>query len=328
MKRIGMIILFFATILQGFSQEIPTGNKDDNKLSADTIIAPAIAGDEATKVIIGNDLLTVEDNDSSFNIRIKDRGLSILESLEGPKFKFENYTEADNWKEDNDLNKECNPDDNRSNERRRFKGHWSGIELGLNTYLTDDMSDVMPDDIDYMTLHSSKSSNFNINFTQLSLGLAKHIGFVTGLGLNWNNYRFDGDNNIIKGANGVIEELPADSGTYFKKSKLTTLYLNLPFLLEVQLPIHHNHIIIAAGPIGAAKISSHNKIVYPNGEKIKSNDDFSLNMLRFGATSRIGYKNFQIYATYYKTPLFKEGKGPGGYDLHPFEIGLSFTFND
>ena len=70
----------------------------------------------------------------------------------------------------------------------------------------------MPDDIDYMTLHSSKSTNFNMNFTQLSLGLTRHIGFVTGLGLNWNNYRFDGNNNIIKGDNGVIEEL--DPGQY------------------------------------------------------------------------------------------------------------------
>jgi hypothetical protein len=51
-------------------------------------------------------------------------------------------------------------------------------------------------------------------------------------------------------------------------------------------------------------------------------------MLRYGATARVGYGNFQLYGTYYKTPLFQTGKGPGGYDLYPFEIGIALAFND
>lgn len=335
MKKLGITILLFAIILQAFSQELSADNKDNNSQAKDTIVKDTISNDETTKVVIGNDLITVEESNKSFDFRVKDRGLSILESLEGPKLKFKKYSEVNDWEkedpEEDDSDVSWQSDDsekNISSERRHFKGHWAGIELGLNNYLTDDKSDVMPDDIDYMTLHSSKSSNFNLNFTQLSLGLTRHIGFVTGLGLTWNNYRFDGDNNIIKGANGIIENLPADSGTYFKKSKLATLYLDLPFLFEVQIPVSRNHLNIAFGPIAAAKISSHNKIVFPNDKKIKSHGDFSLNMLRYGATARIGYENLQIYSTYYMTPLFKEGKGPGGYDLYPFEIGLAFTFFD
>jgi hypothetical protein len=184
----------------------------------------------------------------------------------------------------------------------------------------------MPDDIDYMTLHSSKSTNFNINFTQLSLGLGRHIGFVTGLGLNWNNYRFDGNNNIVKGPNGVIEEL--DPLLNLDKSKLATLFLTIPFLLEIQIPVNSNHFSIAAGPIGAIKLSSHSKMVFEDGHTVKSWGDFSLNMLRCGATARVGYGNFQLFGTYYKTPLFQKGKGPGGYDLYPFEIGIALTFNN
>jgi hypothetical protein len=69
-------------------------------------------------------------------------------------------------------------------------------------------------------------------------------------------------------------------------------------------------------------------MVYEDGDKVKSNGDFSLNLLRYGPTARVGFENCQIYATYYMTPLFKAGKGPGGYDLNPFEIGFAFTFND
>jgi hypothetical protein len=144
----------------------------------------------------------------------------------------------------------------------------------------------------------------------LSLGLTRHIGFVTGLGLNWNNYRFDGNNNIQKGIDGIIEEL--DPGLNLKKSKLATLFLNLPFMLELQVPVDHNRLYIAAGQIGAVKLGSHTKMVFENDHTVKAYGDFSLNMLRYGATARVGYGNFQLYGTYYVTPLFQTGKGPGG----------------
>lgn len=177
-----------------------------------------------------------------------------------------------------------------------------------------------------MTLHSSKSNNFNLNFAQQSIGLTRHFGLVTGLGLNWNNYRFDGNNNIQKDDNGVIISL--DPGSQLEKSKLTTLYLTVPLMLELQAPAEYHHLNMGVGIIGAIKLASHTRMDFKNGDKIKSNDDFSLNLLRYGPTARIGFDNFHIYATYYMTPLFKSGKGPGGFDLYPFEIGFALTFND
>ena len=53
---------------------------------------PTVNTDENTKVTIGKDLLSVEESDSSLNVRIGNRGLNILESLEGPKFNFEKYS--------------------------------------------------------------------------------------------------------------------------------------------------------------------------------------------------------------------------------------------
>jgi len=315
MQKIGIIILLTAIIIQGFSQELSAESQDGKKQGT------AVNTDKNTKVSIGKDLLSVEDSDSALRVRIGNRGLNILESLEGPKFNFEKFTENDEWDQED-------TESDRARRRNRFKGHWAGVEFGFNNYLTSDKSLVLPVDIEYMTLHSGKSSNFNINFSQLSLGLTRHIGFVTGLGFNWNNYKFDGNNNILKGTNGIIEELPLDPGVTLEKSKLATVYLNLPFMLEIQIPVNNNHLNIAAGPIGAVKIGSHTKMVFQDGQKVKSNGDFSLNMLRYGATARIGYGNLQLYGTYYMTPLFRTGKGPAGNDLYPFEIGVAFTFND
>lgn len=313
MKKFGIIILLTAIIMQGFSQKLAAETQDTKKQGNPD------NKDENTSVSLGKNFLNIEESDSSVNIRLGNRGLSILESLEGSKFNFKKYDERNRWDQDDQ-------EAERARRRSRFKGHWAGVEFGFNNYLSSDKSMVLPDNIDYMTLHSSKSSNFNINFAQLSLGMGRHIGFVTGLGINWNNYRFDGNNNILKGANGVIEML--DPGVPLAKSKLATIYINLPFMLEIQIPVDNNHLHLAAGPIGGVKLGSHTKIVYEDGQKVKSNSDFSLNMLRYGATARAGYGNFQVYGTYYMTPLFKTGKGPAGNDLFPFEIGVAFTFND
>jgi hypothetical protein len=313
MKKIGIIILLSTITLNGFCLKVLAERQTEEKQGI------TVNKTEPTKVIIGRDLASIEKDDSSLNIKAGNCGLTILESLEEPTLDFKKYPNEDRWYDEDKENEH-------ERRRSRFRGHWSGIEFGFNNYVTSGNSQVMPGDIDYMTLHSSKSTNFNINFSQLSLGLGRHIGFVTGLGLNWNNYRFDGNNNIVKGPNGVIEEL--DPGLKLEKSKLATLFLTLPFMLELQLPVNHNHLSLAAGPIGAIKLGSHSKMVFEDGHTIKSWGDFSLNMLRYGATARVGYGNFQLYGTYYKTPLFQTGKGPGGYDLYPFEIGIALAFNN
>lgn len=154
-------------------------------------------------------------------------------------------------------------------------------------------------------------------------------GHWAGVGLNWNNYVFSGNNNIQVGDNGVIEELIPVETVPLKKSKFTTLYLNIPAILELQLPTGEGHCLnIGAGVIGGIKLGSHTKMIFEDGRKFKSNRDLNMNILRGGVTGRIGYENFMIYGTYYLTPWFQEGKGPGYCALEPFEIGLAFTFND
>jgi hypothetical protein len=317
MKKTGIIILLTVILTQGFSQETSAEKKESVRQKA------VRDSNEVTRVILGNDRVIVEDNDEAVRVKVGNRGVVILESLEEgeSKIQFEKYNSDDN----DSFFEYCEEDDekDRAERRSRFKGHWASFEAGINNYLTSDNSMVLPEEIDYMTLHSSKSWNFNFNFSQMSLGFTRHFGIVTGLGLNWNNYRFDGNNNIQKGAGGVIEMY--DPGEILKKSKFSTVYLNLPFLLEIQIPADYHTLNLAVGPVGAVKLYSNSKMVFDNGDKISSDGDLSLNVFRYGATARFGFQNFHIYGTYYLTPLFKSGKSPGGVDLFPFEIGLAFT---
>lgn len=221
-------------------------------------------------------------------------------------------------------------EDDEHNYRRStgFKGHWTGIDINFNNYTyINSMS--MPADIRYMSLHSGKSVGVNLNFSQVSLGLTKHIGFVTGMGLNWNNYAFENDNNIVIGPSDVIEELLPPPNTDIKKSKFTTLYMHMPVILEFQLPASNGHTLnIGAGVIGGMKLRSYTKMKFEDEEHLKTNTDLNLNLLRGGVTGRIGFENFMVYGTYYLTPWFRENQGPGYYNLKPFEIGISMTFND
>ncbi|HEX2920408.1 MAG TPA: hypothetical protein VHO50_04500 [Bacteroidales bacterium] len=328
MKKLGIVILLMTLIAQGFSQQA----------SAD-IQAEEQNNNEKREVVIGKDFMKYSVGDSAVNIKIGNRGLTILESLEsdGTKVKIRKYDDNEDREDfsENHGNNDTHyvtqyrssrsKGDNHGRRNRHFKGHWSGVEFGFNNYTTSYTDHYIPDEIGYMTIHSGKSNNFNVNFSQLSLGITRHIGFVTGFGVTFNNYRFDGNNNIRESDNGIIEEL--DPGSELEKSKLTTFYAHVPLLLEIQIPVSYHHLNIAAGPIGAVKIASHSKMVFENKQKVKSNSDFNLNMLRYGATARLGYSDFQVYGTYYFSPMFQTSKTPGGFDLYPFEIGVAFTFN-
>ena len=323
MKKSAILILATAIICQAFtlqSREITVIKKSQTGVSDSS---------DNTTIIIGNDFFRFDGNDSLVIIKMGSRGLNILETLEGKKVDIEKY------EIETPVEKESDKDHDQDWEEqehyrggRHFRGHWSGLEAGFNNYIHV-ASMTLPEEISYMTLNASKSNCFNLNFSQVNIGLSRHIGLVTGIGLNWNNYRFEDTNSITVGTDGIVGELIPDNSVPVKKSKFNDLYLNVPLMFEVQIPAgYSSRLNIAAGVIGGIKLNAWTKLVYEDGEKVRTNGDYNLNLLRGGVTARIGYENFMIYGTYYLTPWFQELKGPSGYNLEPFEIGLAFTFND
>lgn len=203
----------------------------------------------------------------------------------------------------------------------RFDGHWEGIEFGFNGFDKEDYSMYNSADKDFMSLNQGKSIEFNLNFYELNIGLAKnYVGLVSGMGFSFNNYRFDNDYTIAKGATRT-EPVALDPNN-LSKTKLAVSYLNVPVLLEFQIPVNHNEgrLFINGGIIGGVKIGSHTKVKYGD-KKDKDRSGFNLNSFNYAATARIGYKDISLFAKYSLTPLFQTGKGP---ELTPFTIGISF----
>jgi hypothetical protein len=253
-------------------------------------------------------------NDTT-NIRFKRKTVKIIEDNGETKIHVKKNKDSD-WEfwGDNDT---------------RFQGSWSGFSVGLSNYVNSNFSLSRTEEDEFMDLNTGKSWNMNLNFAQYSINLINNkFGIVTGLGLEWNYYRFDNNNTIRKDDNGVIEE---DADTYFNynidKSKLSTTYATVPILLEWHSSASQSRgVVIAAGVIGGGKLGSNTKIVYKeNGDtnKDKRRDDYNLSPFRYGVTARIGVGDWLIYGNYYLTSLFEKNKGP---ELYPFSIGIALSF--
>lgn len=208
---------------------------------------------------------------------------------------------------------------------KRFDGHWSGIDFGGNQLLgTTYPKELYPDGtIDFLTTLPENSFEVNVNMFEYSFGFTSWFGFVTGLGLNFNDYKFKNRVSLTKDNNSVIQPVLLPEGD-FRYSKLSTTFITMPLLLEVQISGHNPNqkLFLAAGVIGGVKIHEHVK--YRIGdERKRDNGDYNISPLRWGYTARIGFDNFGIYATYYNTPLFIADKGP---ETTPLTLGITLTF--
>lgn len=207
---------------------------------------------------------------------------------------------------------------------RKFRGHWAGFELGFNNYLNSDFSTSLNSSMEFMELRASKSYNVNINFLQYNLRVAgDNFGLVTGMGLEFNDYKFLNENTIERNG-GAVQGV--DLGPLnLQKTKLSTTYLTVPLLVEFQTPhiSRNKRVYFSTGVIGGVRLGSHTKYVhFENGKKRKEKlkDDFYLSPFRYAGTFRVGYRQLNLFANYYFTPLFEKNKGP---ELYPFSVGFS-----
>ena len=233
----------------------------------------------------------------------------------------------------------------------KFNGHWAGFEMGINGYFNPDFNMSFPKETEYMDLRMTKSWAVHINFFEQNIALTKNQkwGIVTGLGTNWNNYRFSKDTRLkAKSSSELIGYI--DKGISIRKTKLTTWYFNIPLLFEFQTNRWHkkNSFHFAAGMIMAVRLSSFTKKYYdewnkdfeitkynpetdqyeveytatsPDYSKAWIHDDFYLNPIKWDATVRIGWGFINLFATYSVNTMFKKDKGP---ELYPWTVGITF----
>jgi hypothetical protein len=277
------------------------------------------------------DTIETGDKKDTTNIRFKDKNIRITENGEDTKIEVQEDS-SDDWGDDEDEDWDDEDDwdfDFDFEEEDDFDVHWAGFEIGLNNYVNNDLSMSLSDQNDYMELNTGKSWNVNINFIEYDLNLiGDNLGIGTGLGLEFNDYRFDNQLPVKKGNGSILVDSSYVSEEYnLEKGKLTTTYITVPVILEYQVPVSNdNKLFFAAGIIGGLKLGSHSKVVYEkhgDKNKDKNRSDFYLSPFRYGYTARVGYGFLKLFANYYDTSLFQKDKGP---ELYPFSMGFMISF--
>jgi hypothetical protein len=174
-------------------------------------------------------------------------------------------------------------------------------------------------------LRNSTSTSLSI-YTMFEREIFGSLSIMSGLGLDWVNYRFSKDV-TIKEIDGVATQVPIASiinnFSFMKKSKLTGSYLNVPVMLKIKF----HSFFVAAGVTGGLNIGSHTKIVYSDifgNKETYKNYDVHPATFRYGYSMRTGFRNFSLYANYYVSPFFAKNEGP---QVYPFVMGISLNLN-
>ncbi len=233
--------------------------------------------------------------------------------------------------------------------KRKFNGHWAGFELGINGYLTEDFNMKFRPEDEYMDMDMGKGYQVNMNFYEQNIALSKNQewGMLTGIGLQWNNYRFRRATTLNPDSAYLVGYI--DDGISVRKSKLAIAYLQIPLLFEWQNQTlrKRNSFHVSLGVILGVRLWSWQKKYYnelnkdytltqykpstgeyedvwyrtsPNYSKTHTYDDFHLQPFKADASLRVGWGFINLFATYNMISMFRKDKGP---DLHQFAAGIT-----
>jgi hypothetical protein len=205
-------------------------------------------------------------------------------------------------------------------------GYWTGFGLGFNNYVNASGNMNFPVGYGFLELNSGKSINVTLNFYEQNINLYRNkLLLVTGLGVEWDNYRFSNKNTVLI-ANQPSISAYTDTLNHNSKSKLVTDYINVPLIISFSTrnDKHGNNFHIGAGVIAGYMWNSHTKRKYEtDGSKHKDFDSFNVNPFKVNSTVRIGHGGITFYGTYALTTMFKNKQSPV---LYPFSMGISLDF--
>lgn len=292
-----------------------------------------------------------QSGESIINLNNPDDAMPVIVEEEGNKEEYDNFGikvfedgDSTNVKVGKILNVEVSEDDEtkidignhqleiddegnvtfKKNSKEKYDGHWGGVEIGINGLLSSDNSFNMEPGYEFLDQKMEKSINLDLNLFEQNYNIInENFGFTTGLGLEWNNYRFK-DNAVLYNLNDTLRGfLDTDVNKEFIKSKLVTTYLTLPVMFEFQT--NHfsksNSFHIGVGLLNGLRIGTHTKAITENGKRAtdKNYGASSMNPFKVDLMARIGWGKVNLYGKYSLTELFKEGRGP---ELTPFSIGI------
>ncbi len=273
-------------LLAAIAMALPTFAQDDSDGGTDTT---EISVGKRTIIIVSND------DDEDKDVIVMDEEGETIESI----------TVTDEDKKD----------------KKNVKVDFVNLDLGMN-YLIDGNSFGVSQENSMLENKPLNSTHFAIHLVKTRVNLIRHkVNLVTAITLDNNRFAFRDPIIVVPDQNSLT--LIEDSVSY-RKSKLISWHAQIPLLLNFQTSPNNEkrNFHISAGGYAGLMFHAKTKRKGDSIGKVKQQDDFNLNPVRYGVTGRIGYRGLELYCNYNLTSMFAEGEGP---EIMPINFGISLT---
>lgn len=205
--------------------------------------------------------------------------------------------------------------------KHKVKTIYKGFEIGMNSYMAKPFDTFSPRN-NQLQPEYGRSIQLNLNPFEYSLKLYKnYVALTTGLGFTFNRYMFDKNFSLLADVDSFAVVQDSIS---FSKNMLKASYLSIPLMLHFNTHQKNSKSFhFAFGIVQSLRLGSRTKQVWNvsnSKQKDIEKDSFNLNPFRTVATVRMGYGNFNLFAEYGLTTLFRNNRGP---ELYPFSVGIT-----
>ncbi len=215
----------------------------------------------------------------------------------------------------------------------RYKKHnlvpkWAGFGFGFLTLADDQMHIGFTDGI---PLNKNKSNEIMLNLCEGILPLGHSpFGITSGFGLNWRSFHLENNKHLLE-IDGIIGVYDAPNNINYKYSRLRTLHLTIPLMLEWHPVLFsrscYNKFYITVGVVGGWNVMSSYRVKYKDaqGNKVSIVESRGLktNPLTLDYIVQVGYGTIGFYAKYSPIGVFQKGKGP---QVNATSLGCMINF--
>lgn len=173
---------------------------------------------------------------------------------------------------------------------------------------------------DNISNNSSLNLGFSSNFmNEFALNKNNTISIGTGLGLSTTKINLN--YNLVLGNDNFISCFPSESYDY-QKNSLNGLNFNIPLELRFKTKGWSHYKIHFGGRLGYQVRLKENYFYDDTDRNYKTSLKKAAEHLTYSIHTRIGIRNYSIYASYNLNPLFKHVESP---KLNWFQLGLSIS---
>jgi hypothetical protein len=179
-------------------------------------------------------------------------------------------------------------------------------------------------------LEMNSVSSLGVNLYQLKSVklIGEKIRLQTGIGYESGNYKFSNNIGISSNGRDSLFVTEYKDGSSLIKTKLRTGYLDVPLMLEYRSHPYKESkgFRLAVGVEGGYRLGSLVKRVYTDaaGEehKTKTRGNYLLSDIKYAATARIGFDDWNFFARYGLTNVFRSDV-VGAPDVRPVMFGIT-----